>query len=118
MSGEVKGERTVATAIEQKTQTTSPPAAFPEAQGGNAVLIETLRRWGIHFYAGVNGGGVVHVAKHLEPMYELPPPTDPTPRLLTLGEHVAGLVPLGSRDASGSIAGCLTAARAATKLGG
>src|SRR5207249_9366209 len=99
-------------------QTTSPPAAFPEAQSGNAVLIDTLRRWGIHFYAGVNGGGVVHVAKHLEPMYELPPATDTTPRMLTMGEYVAGFVPLGYWYATGKIAGCVTTTGAATKLGG
>ena len=108
----------MATAIERKTQTTSPPAAFPEAQSGNAVLIDTLRRWGIHFYAGVNGGGVVHVAKHLEPMYELPPATDTTPRMLTMGEYVAGFVPLGYWYATGKIAGCVTTTGAATKLGG
>jgi len=31
-----------------------------------------LRRWGITSYAGVNGGGLIHVTKHLEPL------SDPT----------------------------------------
>jgi len=57
----------MATALERPRG--SEPGVFAEAKSGNAVLIDTLRRWGIRFFAGVNGGGVVHVAKHLEPYY-------------------------------------------------
>src|SRR2546430_8100926 len=51
-------------------------------------------------------------------MYELPQATDTTPRMLTMGEYVAGFVPLGYWYATGKIAGCVTTTGAATKLGG
>ncbi|HEY7623481.1 MAG TPA: thiamine pyrophosphate-dependent enzyme [Candidatus Limnocylindria bacterium] len=82
------------------------------------MLIETLRRWGVRFFAGVNGGGVVHVAKHLEPYYDLAQSADPASHMLTMGEYVAGFAPLGYWLASGRIAGCVTTTGAATKLGG
>src|SRR5665213_3227423 len=39
-----------------------------EQSSGNFALIDTLRKWGITFFSGVNGGGLIHVAKHLEPV--------------------------------------------------
>ncbi len=106
----------MATALER--QRGNEPSVFAEAKSGNAVLIETLRRWGVRFFAGVNGGGVVHVAKHLEPYYELAHSADKASRMLTMGEYVAGFMPLGYWLASGRIAGCVTTTGAATKLGG
>ncbi|HEV8535355.1 MAG TPA: thiamine pyrophosphate-dependent enzyme [Candidatus Limnocylindria bacterium] len=94
------------------------PSVSTETKSGNAVLVETLRRWGVRFFAGVNGGGVVHVAKHLEPYYDLSHSADPASRMLTMGEYVAGFVPLGHWLATGRIAGCVTTTGAATKLGG
>jgi acetolactate synthase-1/2/3 large subunit len=91
---------------------------FAETRSGNAVLVDTLRRWGIRFFAGVNGGGVVHVAKHMEPYTELAHSADPAARMLTMSEYVAGFVPIGHWLASGRIAGCVTTTGAATKLGG
>src|SRR5438309_11955629 len=88
-----------------------------ERTSGNYWLIETLRRWGITGYAGVNGGGLIHVTKHLEPLTDLEEATDGRPRMLTMGEYVAGFAPLGYYLASGRIAGCLTTTGAATKLG-
>src|SRR2546426_6034329 len=108
----------MAQAIEQTTAQRREAGAFAETKSGNAVLVNTLRRWGIRFFAGVNGGGVVHVAKHLEPYYELAHSADPASRMLTMGEYVAGFVPLGHWLASGRIAGCVTTTGAATKLGG
>jgi acetolactate synthase-1/2/3 large subunit len=108
----------MAQAIEQTTAQRREASAFAEAKSGNAVLVDTLRRWGIRFFAGVNGGGVVHVAKHLEPYYDLAHSADPASRMLTMGEYVAGFVPLGHWLASGRIAGCVTTTGAATKLGG
>jgi acetolactate synthase I/II/III large subunit len=108
----------MATAMEKTSAQPRKAGAFAETRSGNAVLIETLRRWGIRFFAGVNGGGVVHVAKHLEPYYELEHSADPASRMLTMGEYVAGFVPLGHWLASGRIAGCVTTTGAATKLGG
>src|SRR3989454_1439362 len=89
-----------------------------ERSSGNFWLIETLRRWGVTAYAGVNGGGLIHVAKHLEPLNDLSEATDGAPRMLTMGEYVAGFVPLGYYLASGRIGGCITTTGAATKLGG
>src|SRR5947208_13809082 len=106
----------MATALERQRRTEA--SVFAETKSGNAVLIDTLRRWGVRFFAGVNGGGVVHVAKHLEPYGDLAESADPAPRMLTMSEYVSGFVPLGYWLASGRIAGCLTTTGAATKLGG
>ena len=88
-----------------------------ERTSGNFALIDTLRKWGITFYSGVNGGGLIHVAKHLEPFLGLEQVGDGVPRMHTMSEYVAGFVPLGYYLASGRIAGCLTTTGAATKLG-
>jgi acetolactate synthase-1/2/3 large subunit len=88
-----------------------------EQSSGNFALIDTLRQWGITFYSGVNGGGLIHVAKHLAPFYSLDQVGDGIPRMQTMSEYVAGFVPLGYYLASGRIAGCLTTTGAATKLG-
>ncbi|TMF58847.1 MAG: hypothetical protein E6I16_10690, partial [Chloroflexi bacterium] len=89
-----------------------------ERSSGNYWLIETLRRWGITTYAGVNGGGLIHVTKHLQPFSDLSEARDGVPRMLTMGEYVAGFMPLGHYLASGRVAGCVTTTGAATKLGG
>src|SRR2546427_11819305 len=107
----------MATAFEPRT-VEREPGAVAETRSGNALLVETLRRWGVRFFAGVNGGGVVHVAKHLEPYWELAQSADKASRMLTMGEYVAGFVPLGYWLASGRIAGRVTTTGAATKLGG
>jgi acetolactate synthase I/II/III large subunit len=88
-----------------------------EQISGNFALVDTLRKWGITFFSGVNGGGLIHVAKHLEPFLGLEQIGDGTPRMQTMGEYVAGFVPLGYYLASGRVAGCLTTTGAATKLG-
>jgi acetolactate synthase-1/2/3 large subunit len=88
-----------------------------EQTSGNFALIDTLRKWGITFFSGVNGGGLIHVAKHLEPFLGLEQVGDGKSRMQTMGEYVAGFVPLGYYLASGRIAGCLTTTGAATKLG-
>ena len=106
----------MATALEEAYRPKPSPTAFPETKSGNAVLIETLRRWGIRFFAGVNGGGVVHVAKHLEPYVDLAQSADPASHMLTMGEYVAGFVPLGHWLATGRIAGCVTTTGAAESL--
>ena len=92
------------------------PATWSES--GNAALVETLRSWGVTFVAGVNGGGVVHVAKHMEPYEDPSQANDGVVRMLTTGEYVAGFAPLGHWLATGRIAACLTTTGAATKLGG
>lgn len=96
--------------------TTVGPAL--EQISGNFALVETLRKWAITFYAGVNGGGLIHVTKHMLPFTDLSQASDGAPRLLTMSEYVAGFVPVGYYLASGRIAGCVTTTGAATKLGG
>jgi len=88
-----------------------------DRSSGNFALIETLRKWGVTFFSGVNGGGLIHVTKHLEPYLGLKHSGDRVPRMQTMGEYVAGFVPLGYYLASGRVAGCLTTTGAATKLG-
>ena len=88
-----------------------------DRSSGNYALIDTLRKWGITFFSGVNGGGLIHVTKHLEPFLGLQHSGDSVPRMQTMGEYVAGFVPLGYYLASGRVAGCLTTTGAATKLG-
>src|SRR3982074_2936902 len=102
----------MATALERPMRTDA--RAFTEATSGNAVLIDPLRRWGVRFFAGVNGGGVVHVAKHMEPYYELAHSADKASRMLTIGEYVAGFVPLGYWLASGRLAGGVDTTRPRT----
>lgn len=91
--------------------------ATHEQQTGNAAVVDILRSWGVTFFAGVNGGGVVHVAKHLEPFTDPSQAADGVSRMLTMSEYVAGFAPLGHWLASGRIAGCVTTTGAATKLG-
>src|SRR6202048_5507241 len=102
--------------VEQEL-TPFPPAPL-EQTSGNYWLIETLRRWGVTSYAGVNGGGLIHVTKHLEPLSDPSEATDGAPRMLTMGEYVAGFVPLGYYLASGRVGRCDTTTGADTKLGG
>ncbi|HEX3629777.1 MAG TPA: thiamine pyrophosphate-binding protein, partial [Candidatus Dormibacteraeota bacterium] len=89
-----------------------------ERTSGNYWLIETLRRWGVTGYAGVNGGGLIHVTKHLQPFEDPAQARDGIPRMLTMGEYVAGFVPIGYYLASGRVGGCITTTGAATKLAG
>ncbi len=96
----------------------TPRGTALEDTSGNRALVDTLRLWGITFFAGVNGGGVIHVAKQMEPFTDLSQAADGVPRMLTMGEYAAGFVPLGYYFASGRIAGCVTTTGAATKLGG
>jgi len=96
---------------------TITPSSGADRGSGNFALIEALRRWGLTFYSGVNGGGVIHVTKHLEPFTDLSQATDGIPRMLTMSEYVSGFVPVGYYLASGRIAASITTTGAATKLG-
>ena len=103
-------------AVTVERQTRQQPGTW--AESGNAALVDALRSWGVTFVAGVNGGGVVHVAKHMEPFEDPSQANDGVVRMLTMGEYVAGFAPLGHWLATGRIAACLTTTGAATKLGG
>src|ERR1700682_5882667 len=105
--------------IDRVEQELTPFGPAPrEPPSGNSWWLETRRRGGVAAYAGVTGGGLIHVAKHLEPISDPSEVRDGVPRMLTMGEYVAGFVPLGYYLASGRIAGCITTTGAATKLGG
>jgi acetolactate synthase-1/2/3 large subunit len=104
--------------LDRIEQEASPFEAPLEQTSGNYWLIETLRRWGITGYAGVNGGGLIHVTKHLQPFDDPSQARDGAPRMLTMGEYVAGFVPIGYYLASGRVGGCITTTGAATKLAG
>ena len=66
------------------TATTRRTDIALERTSGNFALIDTLRKWGITFFSGVNGGGLIHVAKHLEPFVGLEQTGDGTPRHTTV----------------------------------
>src|SRR5438445_466242 len=105
--------------IDRVEEELTPLTPVPlERTSGNYWLIETLRRWGITGYAGVNVGGLIHVTKHLQPFSDPSEARDGVPRMLTMAEYVAGFVPLGYHMASGRVGGCITTTGAATKLGG
>lgn len=82
---------------------------------GWQLLVSALRDWGVVLYAGVTGGGVIHFVKHLPPTYLEEPETE-EPSLFTIGEYVAGFVPLGYYLCSGRVAAALATTGAATKL--
>src|SRR6202163_4224224 len=111
MTSNAQRRKPVSSATSRRTETAL------EQISGNFALVDTLRKWGITFFSGVNGGGLIHVAKHLEPLLGLEQIGDGRPRMQTMGEYVAGFVPLGYYLASGKVAGCLTTTGAATKLG-
>jgi acetolactate synthase-1/2/3 large subunit len=119
----LKGSAHVATALQRGSAAPfvrrghdDPDESVLDCGTGNFALIDTLRRWGLTFFAGVNGGGLIHVAKYLQPFSSLAQAHDGHPRLLTMGEYVAGFIPVGYYLASGRVAGCMATTGAATKL--
>jgi acetolactate synthase-1/2/3 large subunit len=105
--------------LDRVEQIADPRPSSPlETDSGNYWLIETLRRWGITGYAGVNGGGLIHLTKHLQPFEDPSQARDGVPRMLTMSEYVAGFAPIGYYLASGRVGGCITTTGAATKLAG
>jgi len=77
------------------------------------IIIQTLNQWGITVYAGVTGGGVVHLLKYLSPYDET---VKDKPSIITIGEYSAGFIPLGYYLQSGRIAAAVATTGAATKL--
>lgn len=86
-------------------------------KSGNSKLIEILSSWDINLYAGVNGGGLIHLAKHLEPFEGLHQANDGTPRLFDIPEAIAGNIPLGYYIATGKIASSMSTTGGATWYG-
>jgi acetolactate synthase-1/2/3 large subunit len=87
---------------------------------GYDLLLASLRDWGITVCAGVTGGGVIHLLKHLPPhgsaedAISLDVPE--VPSFFSLGEYAAGFVPLGHFMATGKPAAAVATTGAATKL--
>ncbi|MFJ5036050.1 thiamine pyrophosphate-dependent enzyme [Streptomyces sp. NPDC088560] len=85
---------------------------------GFSALVGALQELGVVCYSGVNGGGVIHLTKLLEPADDQALQMN-VPYLFTVPEYVAGFVPVGYYIASGSrAAACITTTGAATKLAG
>lgn len=76
-------------------------------------LIKTLESWGISLYTGVTGGGVIHLLKYIEPYKNNG--LDGS-GFLTMGEYVAGFVPIGYHLANGRVAAAIATTGAATSL--
>ncbi|HVI56770.1 MAG TPA: thiamine pyrophosphate-dependent enzyme [Luteibacter sp.] len=85
------------------------------APTGYEVLAATLRHWGIGLCAGVTGGGVIHLLKHLPP-WSAPSPSRDMLRFFSIGEYAAGFIPLGHFLATGRPAAAIATTGAATKL--
>lgn len=79
----------------------------------NKLIIDTLQSWGVSFYSGVTGGGVIHYLKYIDPYTSN---TLSGIKFLNFGEYNAGFVPLGYYLASGKIAAAIATTGAATKL--
>ena len=86
------------------------------AESGNSALINALKQLGIHCFAGVNGGGIIHITKYLAPIQESQVLGDDVPKMFTLSEYAAGFMPIGYYLASGKIGGCIATTGAAIKL--
>ncbi|NVJ25758.1 thiamine pyrophosphate-binding protein [Myxococcus sp. AM011] len=84
---------------------------------GYEVLLNALSAWGITTCTGVTGGGLLHFLRNLEPHPgSAAPSSNGALRHLTIGEYVAGFVPLGSYLATGELGCCVATTGAATKL--
>lgn len=77
------------------------------------LIRDTLKKWGISFYSGVTGGGLVHYLKNIDPY---PNNASDGTEFLNLVEFIAGFVPLGYYLADKKIAAAIATTGAATKL--
>jgi acetolactate synthase I/II/III large subunit len=86
-----------------------------EPRIGYERLLDAMAAWGIRVCAGVTGGGLVHLLKHMEP-YVPQRIRDGQMEFFTVGEYAAGFVPLGHYLATGEIAAAAATTGAASKL--
>ena len=86
-----------------------------EPRIGYERLLDALREWGISVCSGVTGGGLVHLLKHMDP-YVARHARNEQIEFFTVGEYVAGFVPLGHYLATGQIAAAAATTGAASKL--
>lgn len=87
----------------------------PSSYDGYQRLIDAMREWGVRTCFGVNGGGVIHLLKHLAP-YAHRPRDDDAIEFFNVNEYVAGFMPLGHYLSSGRVAAAVATTGAATKL--
>jgi acetolactate synthase I/II/III large subunit len=86
-----------------------------EPRIGYEHLLDAMTEWGIRICAGVTGGGLVHLLKHMEPYVPHRAHHDQI-EFFTVGEYAAGFVPLGHYLATGEIAAAAATTGAASKL--
>lgn len=86
-----------------------------EPRIGYEHLLDALAEWGIRVCSGVTGGGLVHLLKHMDP-YVPHGARSGQIEFFTVGEYVAGFVPLGHYLATGEIAAAAATTGAASKL--
>jgi acetolactate synthase I/II/III large subunit len=88
---------------------------FVEPKIGYERLRDAMVDWGIKVCCGVTGGGLIHFLKYMEP-HVLFRRSSGQIDFFTVGEYVAGFVPLGHYLATGEIAAAAATTGAATKL--
>lgn len=86
-----------------------------EPRVGYEHLLDAMAEWGIKICAGVTGGGLVHLLKHMEP-YAPHRARSASMEFFTVGEYAAGFVPLGHYLATVEIAAAAATTGAASKL--
>lgn len=91
-------------------------AGFMDIDDGNAALVFNLKEWGIRCIAGVTGGGLIHLLKHIPRFSGLDSSDDDMPCFFTICEFVAGFIPIGHYLASGKIAASASTTGTAIKL--
>ncbi|MDQ8013202.1 MAG: thiamine pyrophosphate-dependent enzyme [Flavobacterium nitrogenifigens] len=78
----------------------------------NILIRDALESWGITFYAGVTGGGLIHYLKNVDPFRA----DGDGGGFFNLAEYCAGFAPIGYFLASGKIGAAVATTGAATKL--
>ncbi|GGA44866.1 thiamine pyrophosphate-dependent enzyme [Dyella nitratireducens] len=86
-----------------------------EPRIGYEHVLDAMAEWGIKVCAGVTGGGLVHLLKHMDP-YLPHRARSGQMEFFTVGEYAAGFVPLGHYLATGEIAAAAATTGAASKL--
>lgn len=86
-----------------------------EPRIGYERLLDVMAEWGIRICTGVTGGGLVHLLKHMDP-YVPHRARSGQLEFFTVGEYVAGFVPLGHYLATGEVAAAAATTGAASKL--
>ncbi|GLQ92835.1 thiamine pyrophosphate-dependent enzyme [Dyella acidisoli] len=86
-----------------------------EPRIGYERLLDAMTEWGISMCSGVTGGGLVHLLKQMDPYVPHRARTEQI-EFFTVGEYVAGFVPLGHYLATGKIAAAAATTGAASKL--